>query len=176
MVFFDLISLQDAQDRERHWIPGGLESKVFAAGGRGPGAAKCIWPTAPCGQGGRLAAACALHQQDPHLFEQGARFVTVDTTLLKHHEVPCEEMEAVWNYNTIVDRKRWGVGNTITSSPYGPHGEHPERWRANGSFPFPVKAPFSPVLNVSNKLTMHIKAGEMRNCDRPVVKGQLCPG
>jgi len=35
--------------------------------------------------------------------------------------------------------KRWGVGNTITSSPYGPHGEHPERWRANGTFPFPTK-------------------------------------
>jgi hypothetical protein len=69
-----------------------------------------------------------------------------------------KEMEAVWNYNTIVDRKRWGVGNTITSSPYGPHGEHPERWRANGSFPFPLKAPESPVLNVSNSLTMHLKA------------------
>ena len=68
-----------------------------------------------------------------------------------------KEMEAVWNFNTIVDRKRWGVGNTITSSPYGPHGEHPERWRANGSFPFPLKAPTSPVLNVSNSLVMHLK-------------------
>ena len=68
-----------------------------------------------------------------------------------------KEMEAVWNYNTIIDRKRWGVGNTITSSPYGPHGEHPERWRANGSFPFPLKAPTSPVLNVSNSLVMHLK-------------------
>lgn len=66
-------------------------------------------------------------------------------------------MEAVWNYNTIVDRKRWGVGNTITSSPYGPHGEHPERWRANGSFPFPLHAPVSPVLNLNNTLTMHVK-------------------
>jgi len=72
-----------------------------------------------------------------------------------------KEMEAVWNYNTIIDRKRWGVGNVITSSPFGPHGEHPERWRANGSFPFPVKAPSSPVLNVSNSLIMHIK-GEKR--------------
>ena len=68
-----------------------------------------------------------------------------------------KEMEAVWNFNTIVDRKRWGVGNTITSSPYGPHGEHPERWRANGSFPFPLRAPTSPVLNVSNSLIMHLK-------------------
>eukprot|EP00913_Durusdinium_trenchii_P029498 g27650.t1 len=32
-----------------------------------------------------------------------------------------QEMDLLWNYNTIVDRKRWGVGNTITSSPYGPH-------------------------------------------------------
>ena len=68
-----------------------------------------------------------------------------------------KEMEAVWNYNTIIDRKRWGVGNTITSSPYGPHGEHPERWRANGTFPFPLAAPTSPVLNVSNSLIMHLK-------------------
>eukprot|EP00434_Breviolum_minutum_P000150 symbB.v1.2.000129.t1/scaffold16.1/size461936/3 len=68
-----------------------------------------------------------------------------------------KEMDAVWNYNTIVDRKRWGVGNTITSSPYGPHGEHPERWRANGSFPFPTKAPYNPVLNLNNSLVMHIK-------------------
>ena len=75
-----------------------------------------------------------------------------------------KEMEAVWNFNTIVDRKRWGVGNTITSSSYGPHGEHPERWRANGSFPFPLKAPTSPVLNVSNSLVMHLKA-EKREYD-----------
>ena len=46
---------------------------------------------------------------------------------------PKKEMEAVWNYKTMVDRKRWGVGNVITSSPYGPHGEHPERWQANGA-------------------------------------------
>ena len=39
-------------------------------------------------------------------------------------------------------------GNTITSSPYGPHGEHPERWRANGSFPLPLKAPSVLVLKV----------------------------
>eukprot|EP00434_Breviolum_minutum_P000149 symbB.v1.2.000128.t1/scaffold16.1/size461936/2 len=68
-----------------------------------------------------------------------------------------KEMDAVWNLNTIVDRKRWGVGNTITSSPYGPHGEHPERWRANGTFPFPTKAPSSPVLNLNNSLVMHLK-------------------
>ena len=56
-----------------------------------------------------------------------------------------QEMEVVWNLKTIVDRKRWGVGNVITSSPYGPHGEHPERWRANGSFPFPT-LPNSTIL------------------------------
>ena len=33
------------------------------------------------------------------------------------------------------------LGNTITSSPYGPHGEHPKRWRANVTVPFPTKAP-----------------------------------
>ncbi|CAJ1413729.1 unnamed protein product [Effrenium voratum] len=68
-----------------------------------------------------------------------------------------KEMDAVWNLNTIVDRKRWGSGNTITSSPYGPHGEHPERWRANGTFPMPLEAPKSPVLNLTNTLTMHVK-------------------
>ncbi|CAJ1382354.1 unnamed protein product [Effrenium voratum] len=71
-----------------------------------------------------------------------------------------KEMDAVWNLNTIVDRKRWGVGNTITSSPYGPHGEHPERWRANGTFPLPLAAPVSPVLNLTNTLTMRIKPEE----------------
>mmetsp|Transcript_75231 Transcript_75231/g.179598 ORF Transcript_75231/g.179598 Transcript_75231/m.179598 type:complete len:275 (-) Transcript_75231:169-993(-) len=71
-----------------------------------------------------------------------------------------KEMEAVWNYITMVDRKRWGVGNVITSSPYGPHGEHPERWRANGTFPMPLAAPVSPVLNLTNTLTMHVKAEE----------------
>jgi len=73
-----------------------------------------------------------------------------------------KEMEAVWNYNTIVDRKRWGVGNTITSSPYGPHGEHPKRWRANVTVPFPTHAPVSPVLNVNNSLTMHMKAEDRK--------------
>ena len=57
-----------------------------------------------------------------------------------------KEMEVVWNLKTIVDRKRWGVGNVITSSPYGPHGEHPERWRANGSFPLPAAAPNNTIL------------------------------
>ena len=57
-----------------------------------------------------------------------------------------KEMEVVWNLKTIVDRKRWGVGNVITSSPYGPHGEHPERWRANGSFPLPAAAPNNSIL------------------------------
>ncbi|CAK9022507.1 Uncharacterized protein SCF082_LOCUS15813 [Durusdinium trenchii] len=73
-----------------------------------------------------------------------------------------KEMDAVWNLNTIVDRKRWGVGNTITSSPYGPHGEHPERWRANGTFPFPEKAPSNPVLDLNNTLTMHLKAEDRK--------------
>jgi len=73
-----------------------------------------------------------------------------------------KEMDAVWNMNTIVDRKRWGVGNTITSSPYGPHGEHPERWRPNGTFPLPLKAPSSPVLNLNNSLVMHMKAEDRK--------------
>ncbi|CAE7199387.1 unnamed protein product [Symbiodinium natans] len=57
-----------------------------------------------------------------------------------------KEMDMVWNYKTMVDRKRWGVGNVITSSPYGPHGEHPDRWRANGSFPSPTVTPNSTIL------------------------------
>ncbi|CAJ1351364.1 unnamed protein product [Effrenium voratum] len=69
-----------------------------------------------------------------------------------------KDMDAVWNYNTIVDRKRWGVGNTITSSPYGPHGEHPERWKANGTFPLPEKRPDGPVLSPANSLKMSLKA------------------
>jgi len=40
----------------------------------------------------------------------------------------------------IFCRLGWGVGNTITSSPYGPHGEHPKRWRANVTVPFPTHA------------------------------------
>ena len=63
-------------------------------------------------------------------------------------------MEAVWNYITMVDRKRWGVGNVITSSPYGPHGEHPERWRANGSFPLPAAAPNNTILLQSQKINL----------------------
>lgn len=31
--------------------------------------------------------------------------------------------------------KRAAIGNTITSSPYGPHGQHPKHWVASGSFP-----------------------------------------
>jgi len=52
-----------------------------------------------------------------------------------------KEMKAVWNLHTIVDRKRWGVGNSITSRPYGPHGEHPDDWQPNGSFPMPLVTP-----------------------------------
>jgi len=52
-----------------------------------------------------------------------------------------KEMKAVWNLHTIVDRKRWGVGDVITSNPYGPHGEHPDNWEANGSFPLPLETP-----------------------------------
>merc|ERR1719440_643138 len=52
-----------------------------------------------------------------------------------------KEMKAVWNLHTIVDRKRWGVGNAITSRPYGPHGEHPDDWQSNGSFPMPLVTP-----------------------------------
>eukprot|EP00441_Pelagodinium_beii_P046243 CAMPEP_0197620412 /NCGR_PEP_ID=MMETSP1338-20131121/1241_1 /TAXON_ID=43686 ORGANISM="Pelagodinium beii, Strain RCC1491" /NCGR_SAMPLE_ID=MMETSP1338 /ASSEMBLY_ACC=CAM_ASM_000754 /LENGTH=301 /DNA_ID=CAMNT_0043189589 /DNA_START=72 /DNA_END=977 /DNA_ORIENTATION=- len=52
-----------------------------------------------------------------------------------------KEMKAVWNLHTIVDRKRWGVGDVITSNPYGPHGEHPDNWEANGSFPLPLVTP-----------------------------------
>lgn len=68
-----------------------------------------------------------------------------------------KEMEAVWNYITMVDRKRWGVGNVITSSPYGPHGEHPERWRANGSFPLPAAAPNNTILLQSQKINLVLK-------------------
>jgi len=52
-----------------------------------------------------------------------------------------KEMKAVWNLHTIVDRKRWGAGDRITSSPYGPHGEHPDNWEPNGSFPMPLVTP-----------------------------------
>lgn len=34
-----------------------------------------------------------------------------------------KEMQAVWNLHTIVDRKRWGIDNAVTSRPYGPGGE-----------------------------------------------------
>ena len=37
-----------------------------------------------------MACKQRIHQQDSHL--------------------PNKEMDAVWNMNTIVDRKRWGVG------------------------------------------------------------------
>jgi len=33
-----------------------------------------------------------------------------------------KEMQAVWNLHTIVDRKRWGIANVVTSHPYGPTG------------------------------------------------------
>jgi len=52
-----------------------------------------------------------------------------------------KEMKAVWNFHTIVDRKRWGAGDVITASPYGPHGEHPDSWEPNGSFPMPLVMP-----------------------------------
>jgi len=52
-----------------------------------------------------------------------------------------KEMQAVWNMHTIVDRKRWGIGDRITASPYGPHGEHPDAWEPNGSFPLPLVRP-----------------------------------
>mmetsp|Transcript_16222 Transcript_16222/g.30523 ORF Transcript_16222/g.30523 Transcript_16222/m.30523 type:complete len:276 (+) Transcript_16222:76-903(+) len=70
-----------------------------------------------------------------------------------------KEMEVVWNYKTMVDRKRWGVGNVITSSPYGPHGEHPERWQARGYFPLPTAAPNSTILLQEKKtpLVLSIK-------------------
>mmetsp|Transcript_59782 Transcript_59782/g.123694 ORF Transcript_59782/g.123694 Transcript_59782/m.123694 type:complete len:283 (+) Transcript_59782:89-937(+) len=68
-----------------------------------------------------------------------------------------KEMEVVWNLKTIVDRKRWGVGNVITSSPYGPHGEHPERWRANGSFPLPAAAPNNTILLQDQKIDLVIR-------------------
>jgi len=31
-----------------------------------------------------------------------------------------KEMKAVWNLHTIVDRKRWGLDNIVTSNPEGP--------------------------------------------------------
>ncbi|CAE6968083.1 unnamed protein product [Symbiodinium natans] len=68
-----------------------------------------------------------------------------------------KEMDVVWNLKTMVDRKRWGVGNVITSSPYGPHGEHPERWRANGSFPLPKAAPNSTILLQDKKINLVLR-------------------
>lgn len=78
-----------------------------------------------------------------------------------------KEMDLLWNYNTIIDRKRWGVGNTITSSPYGPHGEHPERWRANGSFPVPIAPNHTILLQESadvqqTKIKLRVKADEKK--------------
>jgi len=76
-----------------------------------------------------------------------------------------KEMDLLWNYNTIIDRKRWGVGNTITSSPYGPHGEHPDRWRANGSFPMPIATPNHTILLQQpevTKITIRVKADEKK--------------
>eukprot|EP00438_Fugacium_kawagutii_P003906 Skav220699 [mRNA] locus=scaffold472:609759:621849:+ [translate_table: standard] len=75
-----------------------------------------------------------------------------------------KEMDLLWNYNTMIDRKRWGVGNTITSSPYGPHGEHPERWQANGSFPMPLASPNHTLLlqDQETNIQIRIKARETK--------------
>jgi len=75
-----------------------------------------------------------------------------------------KEMDLLWNYHTMIDRKRWGIGNTITSSPYGPHGEHPERWRANGSFPMPLASPNHTILLQApeTNIRIRIKARETK--------------
>eukprot|EP00438_Fugacium_kawagutii_P005808 Skav230511 [mRNA] locus=scaffold4943:10772:11467:+ [translate_table: standard] len=69
-----------------------------------------------------------------------------------------KEMDLLWNYHTMIDRKRWGIGNTITSSPYGPHGEHPERWRANGSFPMPLASPNHTILLQAPETNIRIRS------------------
>jgi len=56
-----------------------------------------------------------------------------------------KEMQAVWNLHTLVDRKRWGCGNVITSNPYGAHGEHPDNWHANITVPKPTVTPSTAV-------------------------------
>lgn len=53
--------------------------------------------------------------------------------------IMCSHIERVLKQGPHLESSQCS-GNTITSSPYGPHGEHPERWRANGTFPMPLEA------------------------------------
>eukprot|EP00440_Ansanella_granifera_P005073 gb/GFBE01005500.1/.p1 GENE.gb/GFBE01005500.1/~~gb/GFBE01005500.1/.p1 ORF type:complete len:360 (+),score=75.96 gb/GFBE01005500.1/:1-1080(+) len=69
-----------------------------------------------------------------------------------------KEVQAVWALHALVDRKRWGIGNTITSHPYGPHGEHPDSWKPTGDFPFPVIKPSLTVTNSTRAIVSQVKA------------------
>jgi len=44
------------------------------------------------------------------------------------------------------------VSDVITSNPYGPHGEHPDNWEANGTFPLPTVKP--PLEDAKNTVKM----------------------
>lgn len=68
-----------------------------------------------------------------------------------------KEMKAVWQFYSLIDRKRWGVGNTINSHPYGPHGEHPDKWQRNITVMKPTIEPPLGFSNLSQKVSM-IKA------------------
>jgi len=68
-----------------------------------------------------------------------------------------KEMKSVWQFYSLIDRKRWGVGNTITSMPYGPHGEHPDKWQRNITVMKPTIEPPLGFSNLSQKVSM-IKA------------------
>jgi len=70
------------------------------------------------------------------------------------------EMECLWKYYTSIERKRVAIGNRITSSPYGPHGEHPKHWVANGSFPI--------VARVHKNLTELLMAQDLLLADLDV--------
>eukprot|EP00931_Biecheleriopsis_adriatica_P045482 TRINITY_DN2604_c0_g1_i5.p1 TRINITY_DN2604_c0_g1~~TRINITY_DN2604_c0_g1_i5.p1 ORF type:complete len:133 (+),score=31.31 TRINITY_DN2604_c0_g1_i5:44-400(+) len=63
----------------------------------------------------------------------------------------------------MVDRKRWGCGNTITSNPYGPHGEHPDRWSPNVTVARPLFPPPLEVTNHSDFKALKVKEHKFEN-------------
>eukprot|EP00931_Biecheleriopsis_adriatica_P077072 TRINITY_DN506_c0_g2_i2.p2 TRINITY_DN506_c0_g2~~TRINITY_DN506_c0_g2_i2.p2 ORF type:complete len:130 (+),score=26.88 TRINITY_DN506_c0_g2_i2:34-390(+) len=63
----------------------------------------------------------------------------------------------------MVDRKRWGCGNTITSMPYGPHGEHPDRWSPNVTVAKPLFPPPLTVTNHSDFKALKVKEHKFEN-------------
>jgi len=74
-----------------------------------------------------------------------------------------KEMQRVWLEHTMVDRKRWGCGNTITSMPYGPHGEHPDRWSPNVTVARPLFPPPLSVTNHSDFKALKVKEHKFEN-------------